>query len=77
VRQRGRGGDRTVDARPLVHALAASGPQRLVLELAIGPTGTVRPGALLAELLDIPPDAVPTLRVHKLATRFRETAAAA
>jgi radical SAM-linked protein len=77
LRQRGRAGERTLDARPFVRALDVAGPTRLVLELAIGPTGTVRPGALVAELLGIPPDLVPTLRVHKLATRFRDTAAAA
>ena len=76
IRKRGRSGDRTVDARRFVHALAQAGPQRLTLELAVGPDGTVKPGALLGELLAIPPDVIPALRVHKLATRFREAAAA-
>ena len=59
-----------------VHALVQAGPQRLTLDLAVGPDATVKPGVLVAELLAIPPDAIPTLRVHKLATRFREAAAA-
>ena len=41
----------------------------------MGPEGTVKPGALLGELLAIPPEEVPTLRVHKVATRFRAGAA--
>ena len=77
VRHRSRSGEKTVDARPFVQALDVSGPQRLVVELAVGPTGTVRPGALVGALLGIPADVLPTLRVHKLATRFRDPAAAA
>jgi radical SAM-linked protein len=76
IRKRGRSGERTVDARHFVHALAQAGPQCLTLDLAVGPDGTVKPGAFVAELLAIPPEAIPTLRVHKLATRFREAAAA-
>jgi len=76
VRHRSRSGEKTVDARPFVHALEVTGPQRLLVELAVGPAGTLRPGAVVGALLGIPPDVVPTLRVHKLATRFREPAAA-
>ncbi len=75
LRKHTRAGERTVDARRFVRALAMSAPQRLSLELAVGPEGTVKPGALLGELLAIPPEEVPTLRVHKVATRFRAAAA--
>ena len=75
LRKRTRSGERTVDARLFVRALELVAPQRLSLELAVGPEGTVKPGALLGELLAIPPEAVPTLRVHKVATRFRAAAA--
>src|SRR6184192_2498890 len=75
LRKHTRSGERTVDARRFVRTLALSAPQRLSLELAVGPEGTVKPGALLGELLAIPPEEVPTLRVHKVATRFRAAAA--
>jgi radical SAM family uncharacterized protein/radical SAM-linked protein len=76
VHKRGRSGDRTVDARALVRALVHAAPQRLSLELAIGPAGTVKPGALVEALLAISPDAIPALRVHKVATRFHAATAA-
>ena len=75
LRKHTRSGERTVDARRFVRALEMTAPQRLSLELAVGPEGTVKPGALLGELLAIPPEEVPTLRVHKVATRFRAAAA--
>jgi radical SAM family uncharacterized protein/radical SAM-linked protein len=77
VRQRARAGERVVDARRLVHALTVTGPGRLRLELAVAPEGTLRPGALVGALLEIPPDALATLRVHKVATRVREAEAPA
>ena len=64
-----------MDACRFVRGLEMTAPQRLSLELAVGPEGTVKPGALLGELLAIPPEEVPTLRVHKVATRFRAAAA--
>ena len=76
VEKRGKSGGTTVDARRYVRALVRTAPQRLRLELAIGPEGTVKPGALLAALLPIAPEAVPTVRIHKLATRFHAAAAA-
>src|SRR5438034_387750 len=75
LRKHTRSGERTVDARRFVRSLEMTAPQRLPLELAVGPEGTVKPGALLGELLAIPPEEVPTLRVHKVATRFRAGAA--
>jgi len=74
LRKHTRAGERTVDARRFVRTLALSAPQRLSLELAVGPEGTVKPGAFLGELFAIPPEEVPTLRVHKVATRFRAAA---
>jgi len=75
LRKHTRTGERTVDACRFVRGLEMTAPQRLSLELAVGPEGTVKPGALLGELLAIPPEEVPTLRVHKVATRFRAAAA--
>ena len=75
LRKHTRSGERTVDARRFVRALEMTAPQRLSLELAVGPEGTVKPGAFLGELFAIPPEEVPTLRVHKVATRFRAGAA--
>jgi radical SAM family uncharacterized protein/radical SAM-linked protein len=77
VVKRGKSGARTVDARHFVRALEVAGPQRLHLELAVGPEGTLKPGALLGELLALPDAAVAALRVHKVSTRFREAAASA
>jgi radical SAM-linked protein len=74
VLKRGKAGDRMVDARPFVRVLADAGPHRLRLELAVGPEGTVKPGAVVGALLDIPAAAVAQLRVHKVATRFRAAA---
>ena len=70
VRKRSRRGDRAVDARRAVRDLVVAGPQRLRLEVLVEPEGTLKPGPLLGVLLDLPPDAEPLLRVHKLATRF-------
>src|SRR5207253_1296363 len=56
LRKHTRAGERTVDARRFVRALAMSAPLRLSLELAVGPEGTVKPGAFLGELLAIPPE---------------------
>ncbi|HJQ83298.1 MAG TPA: TIGR03936 family radical SAM-associated protein, partial [Candidatus Binatia bacterium] len=75
LRKRGKSGERTVDARRFVPSLVQTGPRSVSLELTIGPEGTIRPVALLGELLALAPDALPTLRVHKLATRFRAAAA--
>jgi radical SAM family uncharacterized protein/radical SAM-linked protein len=72
VTKRGRSGDRPVDARRFVRLLDVAAPQRLALELAVGPEGTLKPAALIGALLPIPAEDLPTLRVHKVATRFRE-----
>jgi radical SAM family uncharacterized protein/radical SAM-linked protein len=77
LRQRGRSGERTVDARRFVRTLEHTADTRLRLEIAIGPDGTVKPLALVAALLGLSADAAPLLRVHKIATRFRAPAAAA
>src|SRR5207249_1101389 len=70
VRKRSRHGERAIDARRAVRDLVVTGPQRLRLEVLVEPEGTLKPGPLLGVLLDLPPDAEPLLRVHKLATRF-------
>src|SRR5262249_22731660 len=77
LRKRGRSGDRSVDARRFVASLVQAAPRRLLLELSIGPEGTIRPGALVGELLSLSSDAVATLPVHKRGTRLRASAAAA
>ncbi len=71
VRKAGKRGERIVDGRQAVTALEMVAPQRLALEIAVGPDGTLRPSAIVAALLELPPDALPALRTHKLATRFR------
>jgi radical SAM family uncharacterized protein/radical SAM-linked protein len=76
VRKRTKSGEQLVDARRAVRALDVTGPQQLRLEVLVRPEGTLRPGALLEELLGLSSDSVPTLRVHKVATRFREAPAA-
>jgi hypothetical protein len=60
----------------MVNDLVQSGPQQLTVELSAGPDGTLRPGVLVATLLDLPDDVVPLLRIHKRATRLGEPAAA-
>jgi radical SAM family uncharacterized protein/radical SAM-linked protein len=71
VRKHGKTGERIVDARPLVHDLAVTAPGRLVLEVAGGPRGSVKPSAVVGTLLALPAEVQPLLRVHKVATRFR------
>ncbi|HLK11836.1 MAG TPA: TIGR03960 family B12-binding radical SAM protein [Candidatus Binatia bacterium] len=71
VRKRARGGERTVDARRFVRRLAVTGPTRLAIEMAAGQDGTLKPEVFLGELLGLPPDTRPALRVHKVATQFR------
>ena len=60
-----------MDGRLAVTALEVLTPQRLALEITMGPDGTLRPSAVVAALLELPADALPALRTHKLATRFR------
>jgi radical SAM family uncharacterized protein/radical SAM-linked protein len=71
VRKAGKRGERVVDGRLAVTALEVLTPQRLALEITMGPDGTLRPSAVVAALLELPADALPALRTHKLATRFR------
>jgi radical SAM family uncharacterized protein/radical SAM-linked protein len=77
VRQRRKSGEHTLDARRLVRALTRGGPRRLRLDLAAGPEGSLKPGPLVSALFALPDAALPTLRVHKVSTRFRDGAAAA
>jgi radical SAM family uncharacterized protein/radical SAM-linked protein len=71
VRKRSRAGERLVDARPFVRDLTATAPTRLVVELSFGPAGSIKAGVLAAELLGIPEDQVPLLRIHKRTTHLR------
>jgi radical SAM family uncharacterized protein/radical SAM-linked protein len=76
IMKRGKSGLKRVDARRFVRALTRTGPQTLRVEIAMGPDGTLKPGAILAELLPIRPSELPALRVQKTATRFHADAAA-
>jgi len=80
VRKTGKRGERLVDARRSVTALELVSASQLVVEIAVGPEGTLRPSAVVAALLDLDAGVTATLGVHKLATRFHtypEPAAAA
>jgi len=68
-------GPKTVDARRFVKSLCLAGPQRLTLEVTVSQEGTLKPGAVLEPLLALTPDAVPSLRVHKVTTYFAEAEA--
>ncbi len=72
VRKHTKHGERTVDGRQMVSSLVQSGPQQMTFELTAGPDGTLKPGMLVATLLELPDDVVPLLRIHKRATRFAE-----
>ncbi len=63
-----------IDGRDSVTHLAATGDHRLVVEISVVAAGTLRPSAVVGALLDLPPEAVPRLRVHKVATRFQHAA---
>jgi radical SAM family uncharacterized protein/radical SAM-linked protein len=76
VRKHGKHGERIVDGRRVVRELAHPAPLTLVVELGVGPEGTVKPGALMAALLALPDEAVSMLRIHKRATRLAEPACA-
>jgi len=45
-----------------------------VLEIAVGRDGTLRPNAVVGALLGLDAATLPSLRVHKLVTRFRAAA---
>jgi hypothetical protein len=64
---------RLVDAQRSVTALEVVSPSRLVIEIAVGPEGTLRPSAIVAALLDLDAAAATMLAVHKIATRFHAT----
>jgi radical SAM-linked protein len=74
VPKTGKGRERLVDGRGALTALEQPGPERLVLEIAVGRDGTLRPNAVVGALLGLDAATLPSLRVHKLATRFRTTA---
>jgi radical SAM-linked protein len=76
VRKRSRAGERLVDARRVVHALAHVGPRRVRLEVAVEREGTLKPELVVGELLGIPHAERPILHVHKVATRFHDPAVA-
>jgi hypothetical protein len=63
-----------VDGRSALTVLEQHGPERLVLEIAVGRDGTLRPNAVVGALLGLDAATLPSLRVHKLATRFRAAA---
>jgi radical SAM family uncharacterized protein/radical SAM-linked protein len=73
VTKPGKNGARVVDARRAVETLTQVG-DRLVMDVAVGRDGTLKPGLLLDELFGLGADVVPILRVHKLATRFHDPA---
>lgn len=70
VRKVGKHGERVVDARRSVERFEIAGPGRLRVDIAVGPEGTLRPPVVVGELLALAPDVLPTLHVHKIATRF-------
>ena len=69
----GKRGERLIDAQGSVTALEVVSPSRLVIEIAVGPEGTLRPSAIVAALLDLDAGAATMLAVHKIATRFHAT----
>jgi hypothetical protein len=69
-----KGKERTIDARPFVRRLALADDGTFEVEITAGPEGSVKPSALIGELLALPDTERPLLRVHKTATRFRATA---
>jgi radical SAM-linked protein len=74
VTKHAKAGTRSVDARRLVRELALAGPQRLRVELAVEPTGGVKPSAVVGALLRLEDAELPVLRVHKVATHFHTPA---
>src|SRR5262245_11838343 len=71
VPKTGKGRERLVDGRGALTALEQPGPERLVLEIAVGRDRTLRPNALVGALLGLDAATLPSLRVHQLAPRFR------
>jgi radical SAM-linked protein len=76
VAKHAKSGTRAVDARRLVRALDLAGPGRLRLEMAVEPSGGLKPSAVVGALLQLGDAELPVLRVHKVATRFHASAAA-
>jgi len=74
LRKRTKSGERVVDARQFVAGLDVARPGHLVVDLRVSREGTLKPESLIGDLLGIPVEVLPTLRVHKVATRFRSDA---
>jgi radical SAM-linked protein len=76
VAKRAKTGTRSIDARRLVRDLALTGPGLLRVELAVEPSGGVKPSVVVAALLALAETELPVLRVHKVATHFHTPASA-
>jgi radical SAM-linked protein len=60
-------GEKTIDARPLVHRLARVARDTVEIDVAFSPAGSLKPTELLAALLDLPPEtarALPLIKTH-------------
>ena len=76
VAKHAKAGTRSIDARRLVRELVVMGPGRLRLELAVEPSGGIKPSAVVGALLELPDAELPVLRVHKVETHFHTPASA-
>ena len=74
IHKHARGGDRSVDARSYVSALARRDVHQLEAEILFGPRGTIKPGDLMTAILGLERSDASRLRVHKVDTVFRRPA---
>lgn len=66
VRRRRKGQVKEVDIRPLVHELSVTARDRVVLTLATGAGGSVKPTEVLQSVLMPDESVVPLIRIHKV-----------
>jgi hypothetical protein len=65
-----RSGEKEVDAKQLVAAVALSAPHILDLEIRMTKTGTIKPHEFVGALLALTREEIKLLRVTKIHTRF-------
>jgi radical SAM family uncharacterized protein/radical SAM-linked protein len=66
VQRRRKGRVKEVDIRPLVHELSVTAHDRVVLTLATGAGGSVKPTEVLQSMLLLDESVVPLIRIHKV-----------
>ena len=68
MRRQRKGRIKEIDIRPLVHELSVIARDQVVLSLATGTGGSVKPTEVLHAALALGEEQVPLIKIHKVAT---------